>query len=164
MLACLDVDYRGDKAIVACLLFRDWQTNAVTRSFTVQVKNVAPYEPGQFYKRELPCLLAALAKVAEPLDAIIIDGNVWLDAGQPGLGAKLYDAVGAATPVVGIAKTPFKGSAFAQSVLRGESKQPLYVTAAGISDTVAASHVSSMHGDHRLPTIVKRVDRLARDS
>lgn len=164
MLACLDADYRGDKAIVACALFRDWTDQCPSRSFTVQVKDVAPYEPGQFYKRELPCLLAALAKVHEALDAVIVDGNVWLDAGRPGLGAKLYEALGRQVPVVGVAKTSFKGSSFAQHVLRGKSKRPLYVTAAGMSDQAAASHVMSMHGKHRLPTILRLVDRLARSS
>lgn len=162
MHAIIDVDYRGDKAITACLLFKDWTDSKPHRQFTVQVKGVAPYEPGAFYKRELPCLLAALDKVTEPLDCVVIDGNVWLDDGKHGLGAHLFDAI--QKPVVGIAKTAFKGSPFAQHVLRGESKNPLFVTAAGMDQAVAAQHVAVMHGDYRVPTMVKLVDRLCRRS
>lgn len=162
MKAILDVDYRGDKGIVACLLFKDWTDERPVRQFTVQVKNVAPYEPGAFYKRELPCLMAALNKVTEPLDFVLIDGNVWLDDSKPGLGAHLFDAI--QKPVIGIAKTAFNGSTFAQHVLRGQSKTPLYVTAAGVDPVVAAQHVAAMHGEHRAPTMVKLVDRLCRRS
>lgn len=162
MKAILDVDYRGDKAIVACILFKDWTDSKVVRQFTVQVKDVAPYEPGAFYKRELPCLMAALAKVTEPLDLVVIDGNVWLDDGKHGLGAHLFDAI--QKPIVGIAKTSFKGSPFAQHVLRGTSKNPLFVTAAGMDQAVAAQHVAGMDGENRIPTLVKLVDRLCRRS
>lgn len=147
---------------MACILFRDWTDSKGIRQFTVQVKDVAPYEPGAFYKRELPCLMAALAKVTEPLDCVVIDGNVWLDDGKHGLGAHLFDAI--QKPVVGIAKTSFKGSLFAQHVLRGQSKVPLFVTAAGMDPVLAARYVTSMHGDYRVPTMVKLVDRLCRRS
>ena len=160
MLAVLDVDYRGDKAIVGCVIFREWASTTVSREFTVQVLNVQPYEPGAFYKRELPCLLAALANVSESLETIIIDGNVWLDAGKPGLGAHLRNSVN--LPVVGVAKTAFKDGSFAEKVLRGVSKKPLFVTAAGIDQVTAAQRVVSMHGDHRVPTLIRRVDHLCR--
>jgi deoxyribonuclease V len=160
--AILDVDYRGDKAIAACLLFKDWADEKPHREFTIQVKGVAPYEPGAFYKRELPCLLAALAKVTETIDCVVIDGNVWLDDGKHGLGAHLFDAI--QKPVIGIAKTAFNGSTFAQHVLRGVSQKPLFVTAAGMDPTIAAQRVVAMHGEHRAPTMVKLVDRLCRRS
>lgn len=162
MKAILDVDYRGDKAITACLLFRDWTDDKPLRQFTVQVRDVAPYVPGAFYKREMPCLLAALNKVTEPLDCIVIDGYVFLDSGRPGLGAHLHDAIN--LPVVGIAKTAFKGSSFATPVLRGTSQRPLYVTTSGVHAHEAAKHVETMHGSSRIPTLVKLVDRLCRRS
>lgn len=162
MITILDVDYRGDKAIAACLIFRDWTDSRAIRQFTVQVKDIEPYVPGSFYKRELPCLLASMAKVTEPVDCVVIDGNVWLDAGHPGLGARLHDVI--QKPVVGIAKTAFKDGSFAQQVLRGVSKKPLFITAVGIDPIEAASRVSSMHGDNRVPTLVKLVDHLCRRS
>jgi deoxyribonuclease V len=49
-------------------------------------------------------------------------------------------------------------------VVRGtEAKRPLYVTAAGVGVDQAAAWVRSMHGPHRLPTLLKRVDRLCRE-
>lgn len=65
-------------------------------------------------------------------------------------------------PVVGVAKTAFKGSSFAVPVLRGSATRPLYVTAAGMDPEMAAGRVRAMHGPHRVPTLLKEVDRLSR--
>src|SRR5439155_10587314 len=116
-------------------------------------------------KREMPCLLTVLAEVAEPLESIIVDGYVWLaDEGTPGLGAHLFEALGEAVPVVGVAKTRFASARAARPVLRGDSQRPLFVTAAGIDVEAAAEHVRAMHGEFRLPTLLKRVDHLCRTS
>lgn len=162
MLAVLDVDYRGDKAIAACLIFHDWSASRPVREFTVEVNGVAPYEPGSFYKRELPCLLAALKQVTETLTAIVVDGNAWLDHHKPGLGARLHEVI--ALPVVGIAKSAFKGADFARKVYRGSSQNPLYVTAVDLDPSDAAHRVKIMHGEFRVPTLVRRVDRLCREA
>lgn len=168
----MDVDYRdGDTAAAACVLLRGWAYGEPAREWVTEVAGVAPYEPGQFYKREMPCLLAALAESAEPLTCVVVDGYVWLGSGEgdgagpkPGLGARLYEALGSSVPVVGVAKTAFHGAAeVATPVLRGaESRSPLYVTAVGMEQGEAARLVASMHGPHRLPTALKRVDRLCR--
>ncbi len=49
------------------------------------------------------------------------------------------------------------------SILRGGSARPLYVTA---TERVAelADRVRTMHGAHRIPTLLAEVDRLARQS
>jgi deoxyribonuclease V len=60
-----------------------------------------------------------------------------------------------------VAKRPFHESQ-ALPVLRRESKNPLFVTAAGIEASEAAEHVRVMHGEHRIPTLLKRADALAR--
>ncbi len=123
---------------------------------------VEPYEPGQFFRRELPCLLAVLSKLP-PVDVVVIDGYVWLGGLEnPGLGAHLYQALGRRTSVVGVAKTRFKGAETTCEVLRGKSKRPLFITAAGMSQEVAAKHVHCMHGAYRIPTLLKRVDELCR--
>ncbi len=163
MIACLDVDYRECEALAACVLASDWSVAAAAREFTTPISNVASYEPGEFFRRELPCLLAALQHVVEPLDVIVVDGYVWLDAHRrPGLGARLYEAIEGRTPVVGVAKSAFAGSDFALPVLRGDSQRPLWVTAIGIDPTVAANGLRSMHGPFRVPTLLKRVDQLCR--
>jgi deoxyribonuclease V len=119
----------------------------------------ADYAPGKFYQRELPYLLRALAGIAPEL--VIIDGNVWLADHAPGLGARLHREIH--VPVVGVAKNPFRGAP-ALAVMRGKSAKPLHVTAVGIEPELAADRVRAMHGEFRIPTLLKRADSLARGS
>jgi len=81
---------------------------------------------------------------------------------MPGLGAQLFDALHDATPIVGVAKTRSLNDTWSEPVYRGKSLSPLYVTAAGVETVKAAALVSSMHGKHRIPTLLQRVDHLAR--
>jgi deoxyribonuclease V len=162
VLACVDVDYRDTYAVAACILFRDWNDATVAESRTAVVPLVEPYVPGQFYRRELPCVLAILRAVATPIETIVIDGYVWLDAGgRPGLGARLFDELDRKVPVIGAAKSAFRGSSPIE-VRRGRSDRPLYVTSAGIPPAEAADCIRRMHGDSRVPTLLKQVDRLCR--
>jgi deoxyribonuclease V len=121
---------------------------------------VAPYEPGRFFARELPALRAVLAGLGA-LDLVVVDGYVDLDpAGRPGLGAHLHAEI--RTPVVGVAKTAFHTATHAVAVRRGGAARPLYVTAAGMPAGRAAALVAAMAGPHRLPDALRRVDALAR--
>lgn len=161
MLACVDVDYRGTEALAACVVFRAWSDAVGVAERIERVVEVAPYEPGAFYRRELPCLLSVLQTIEEPLETVVVDGYVWLGDDRPGLGAHLYEALGRRVAVIGVAKTRFAG-AEAEAVLRGGSRRPLYVSAAGV-DRIAAAHcIASMHGCYRLPTLLRRVDQLCR--
>ena len=161
MLACVDVDYRGTGAVAACVLFRAWDDAGSAAERVEAIAQVAPYQPGQFYRRELPCLLSVLATVAEPLETIVVDGYVWLSDDRPGLGAHLYEALGRRAAVIGVAKTRFAG-AEAEPVIRGGSRRPLYVSAAGLDRARAAHCIAEMHGHYRLPTLLRRVDQLCR--
>jgi len=162
MLACLDVSYRDSVACAAGVTFRDWSDATAFDEKVVRIQNVEPYQPGQFYRRELPCLLAVLQKLP-PVDTAIIDGYVWLDGeSMPGLGAHLYQALNRKVAVIGVAKTKFRGTDRVCEVIRGTSKRPLYVTAVGIQHELAAEHVRSMHGDNRLPTLLAHADYLCR--
>ena len=163
MIACLDVQYHATGATVACVTFQAWAQAQPSQEFTVAIAQVEPYESGQFYKRELPCLLAALEKLAHTPSTIVIDGYVWLgDETHAGLGAHLYAALGRSVPVIGVAKTRFAGATAAREVYRGASQTPLFVTAAGLPSDLAAQHIAAMHGAFRLPTLLKRVDQLCR--
>ncbi len=172
MIAALDVCYRPDDgpptlpaAAAACVLFHRWTDPTEADHRIVLLDHVAPYEPGAFYRRELPCLLAALGAVGTPVETVVVDGYVHLSAdGRPGLGAHLFEALGRSTPVVGVAKTTFTGSSFAEPVLRGTSAKPLYVTAAGVDLATAVRRVREMAGLHRVPDLLKRADRLCRDA
>lgn len=167
MIAAIDVAYGPRGGVAACVLFHEFADAAPSSTHLATLSDIADYEPGAFYKRELPCLLAVLAilpATATPLEAVVIDGYVWLSADRrPGLGARLFESLGGATTVVGVAKTGFAGSAFAEAVVRGSSAKPLYVTAAGVDLAVAAGWIRGMHGAHRLPTLLQRADRLCRD-
>lgn len=79
---------------------------------------------------------------------------------QPGLGARLLESEPGLRTVVGVAKTRFRDTP-ATEVLRGTSKVPLHVDEAG-QHVDAARQVAAMHGPHRIPTMLRLVDRLCR--
>ena len=166
MKICIDVDYREDHAIAAGVVFRDWADDTPFREIVERIDGVEPYVPGEFYRRELPCLRAVLARAGGPIDLVVIDGYVWLgDETHPGLGGHLYEALGRTIPVVGVAKTCFRSATLAIAVRRGEdAERPLFVTAAGIPVEEAARHVEGMHGSFRVPTLLKRVDSVCRQA
>jgi deoxyribonuclease V len=165
MIAAVDVHYAGDCGYAACLTFTDWAAREPEREYVRRQHPVLAYEPGEFWKRELPCLLTALRVLELTPQTIVIDGYVWLDgSARPGLGAHLYDALGRSVAVVGVAKTAFRGSEHAARVLRHGSRRPLFVTAVGIALEAAAAGVGEMSGAHRIPDLLKRVDQLARQA
>ncbi len=160
-LVIVDVDYRETDAVAAAVVAQSWDTGAAIETRTARITAVEPYKPGAFFERELPCILQVLALVKTDYRAIVIDGYVDLDEhGRPGLGAHLHMKINVV--VVGVAKTAFHGSSFAVPVVRGTSHKPLYITARGIEKEHAAALVLRMHGSHRLPTLIKEVDTLAR--
>lgn len=165
LIVAVDVDYRANDATVAAVAFRDWKDSRPAHVVTTTVSPIAAYEPGAFYKRELPCILKVLTKLSqettESIGCIVVDGYVSLEEGHPGLGYKLYEALDKKIPVVGVAKTLYK-NAKATQVCRGDSKNPLYITAEGLPVVDAATAISGMHGDYRLPTLLKLVDQTCR--
>jgi len=164
-IAVVDVDYAPDgaSARAACVVARHWTDARAVEERVADVGAVAPYRPGRFFERELPCILQVLALAHERPAVVVIDGYVTLDAeGAPGLGAHLHARLNGAVAVVGVAKRRFGGAAMAAPVLRGGSARPLYVTATGVDLALAARLVGEMHGAHRIPTLLARADRLAR--
>jgi len=155
------VHYLADGGARAALVgSRDRRFSVVTETRTALIGSVAPYRPGEFYRRELPPLRAVIPAGGE-VALIVVDGYVDLDPdGRPGLGAHVHAEYG--VPVVGVAKTAFAGATHAARVLRGQSARPLYVTGAGLPVAEAAAMVAQMAGRHRLPDVLKQVDRLAR--
>jgi deoxyribonuclease V len=163
MIACTDVHYTNTHAIAACILFHDWSDTHPDLTITERVQDPAPYEPGRFYRRELPALLAVLSKFTLRPEIIIIDGYVWLgDWDHPGLGAHLHRTLGGGVAVIGVAKKLFLRGPAVQTIRRGTSARPLYVSAAGMDLNEAAARVIELHGEFRVPTLLKRVDRLCR--
>jgi deoxyribonuclease V len=161
LIACLDVDYRDTGAMAAGLWFRGWSASAPVFQAVAHYQQVQEYEPGAFYRRELPCLLGVLAQGARP-DVVVVDGYVWLGNGQPGLGAHLHTVYGGV--VVGVAKTRYASATDALEVRRGNRQSPLFVSAVGMTAEKAAAHIRDMQGPYRVPTLLKLVDTLARTS
>lgn len=165
----LDVHYKEGQetdavtATVAGIRFEGIKQSRILNEYTVEVNDVAPYESGQFYKREMPCLLALINQIDEPFDAIIIDGYVFLDGvSKAGLGKYLYDNLSNKKPIIGIAKNHFYDIPEDYAVWRGISKHPLYVTSIGIEIKKAKEMISRMDGDNRMPKMVTYVDKLGR--
>jgi deoxyribonuclease V len=164
MKVCVDVDYRESVVVAACVVFRDWPdaTGALERAVRFEAKP-AEYESGEFYRREMPYVLTLLRSVEVPIDTVIVDSYVWLDGDRPGFGARLHEALEGRCAIIGVAKRPFRDATNAQALLRGTSKTPLFISAVDVALPDATRAVASMHGPHRLPTLLKRVDRLCRE-
>jgi deoxyribonuclease V len=162
MILAFDVHYKNDEATTACVCFNDWTDSVSTQDLVETTDNAAPYESGKFYKRELPCLISLVKKHNLKPETIIVDGYVWLDENQIGLGGHLFDQLDGKVPVIGVAKTKFKSHSKIKEVFRGNSQTPLFVSASGIDLDEAAKKIKNMHGNFRLPTLLKRVDQLCR--
>ncbi|NML16890.1 endonuclease V [Azohydromonas caseinilytica] len=165
MILATDVHYSAGHATAAGLLFESWAAPQALHCCISQIHEIKPYRPGHFYERELPCLLELLREHRLHPDIIVVDGYVFLDGiSRPGLGKHLFDALGGCVPVVGVAKTAFRGIGAEFQVLRGGSTKPLFVTCVGEGLESARAGVRAMHGRHRLPELLKQVDRLCRDN
>jgi deoxyribonuclease V len=165
MIFATDVYYQDNKAVAAGVMLNTWEDREAVSQLIIQVDNVTEYEPGQFYKRELPCILELLRQLRCLPAYIVVDGYVYLDdAKKPGLGKHLYDALQAKSTVIGVAKTRFKDISEGSELCRGTSQKPLYITAAGISDSEARTFITRMYGEHRIPAMLKLVDRLSRQA
>jgi deoxyribonuclease V len=163
MILAVDVDYRGDEAVAAGVVFEKWSDKESIREIVISIPEVKEYIPGRFYQRELPCIQALLKELDTGIEYIIIDGYVYLCSDDvPGLGAHLFHALEGNVTVIGVAKRPFKNTPKIAELFRGKSKRPLYVTAQGVDVAVAKRYIAKMHGKNRIPTLLKRVDQLCK--
>jgi deoxyribonuclease V len=159
MILAVDVGYPGDVAIAAGIGFDAWTDERPCDEHRIRVDGIAPYVPGEFWKREGPPLLALIAAFSRTT-TVVVDGYVDL-GDRPGLGRHLYEALHGRIPVVGVAKTAFVGARPVE-VVRGGSRVPLYVTAAGLDAAWCAEQIRAMHGAHRIPTLLAAVDRMSK--
>lgn len=165
MLLAFDSYYFNNKAKTVCLAFNDWSDEHEFAVYSELLEDVADYEPGAFYKRELPCILSLLQQIdLSEVKAIVIDGFVQLDdSGKLGLGGHLYEALDRKIPVIGVAKTNFATiEKLKKPLLRGSSERPLYITAIGIDLDEATTNIREMHGENRMPTLLKKLDGLTK--
>lgn len=164
MILAIDVYYYDDEAKVAGVLF-DWNDTQPQSTIIAQVSNVASYQPGQFYKRELPCILELLKQVdLETLSVILVDSHVYVSNEKAyGLGGHLWESLDGKLSVIGVAKRSFhETDQVTVPVVRGQSTNPLFVSAIGMDKEAAARLVEGMHGPYRMPDILKTLDQLSR--
>lgn len=161
MILAVDVQYNSSEAHVGAVLFEAWDSEYY-RSFSTHCSDIQEYESGEFYKRELPCLLKLIVPLLEKekIDTIVVDGYVDLGEHVPGLGRHLFYALDEKVEVVGVAKTVYRGAPCLE-VVRGTSEKPLLVSSTG-NVYKAVDAVKSMAGSYRFPTQLMRADHVAR--
>lgn len=162
MYLATDVFYGEEYARTAAVLFAQWTDVEATHAWTEAFDEFEEYTPGEFYRRELPCILPLIARAFEFIDlkAILVDGYVDLGEGRPGLGRHLHRALHERVEVIGVAKNEFVGAPGA-IVTRAGSTRPLFVTSTGDAER-AGECIASMAGEFRFPDLLRRVDRLSR--
>jgi len=166
MILALDTYYYQNKAKTVALEFSNWMDNIETKCYFEILENVEEYKSGEFYKRELPCILSLIDKYdLKNYEAIIIDGFVYLDDnGKLGLGGYLYEKLNKKTPIIGVAKTDFISLINnKQILLRGQSKNPLFITSIGINLNEATEKIKTMSGEYRIPSLLKKLDTITKE-
>lgn len=166
MILTIDVHYKATYAKTVLLFFENWQSETPSNVVTHITKDVMEYEPGSFYKRELPCIMNALQTVSlDKVEIIIIDGHIYVDnEGKYGLGGHLYEALDKKFPIIGMAKTSFQSNTeTVVEILRGSSKNPLFVSAIGLDKELAAQNIKYMFGAYRLPYLLKLMDQITKE-
>ena len=169
MLLAIDVHYKATIAKTVAIEFDHWQADTCSRIIELElpINEVGEYVPGEFYKRELPCIQKILSKVnMKDLEVIIVDGYVRLNqAGKKGLGAYLYEAIHKTIPVIGLAKRNFNQADDQRiPILRGKSQNPLFVTSIGIDVQQAAQHIQNMKGNYRMPDLFRLLDQKTKEN
>ena len=161
MIAAFDVHYLEHGCAAAAVLFSDYSDAMPAATYTQLLPAAADYIPGEFFRRELPCILNLLTHITQAVDVMIVDGYVML-GNKPGLGMYLFKSLDCRIPVIGVAKSRFAGSTGIE-IYRGGSVHPLYITSVGIDGEEASEKIMTMHGAHRIPTLLKQVDFFARE-
>jgi len=164
VILAIDIYYHDKGATCVCVLF-EWEDSEPSKVIRAYLDEVEEYVPGEFYKRELPCVLAVVYQVKQyKVDCIVLDSHVQLGEGQKGLGEYVYAAMDEVYPVIGVAKKGFYNNAeYVREIRRGNSESPLYVSAIGCDLDDAAACIQNMQGEYRNPNILKEVDRIGRD-
>lgn len=166
MILAFDTYYYDNKAKTVCVQFDGWEAATPQAVFTEIKTGIADYEPGAFYKRELPCIVSLLQQIPPgEIAAVIIDGFVVLnDEGLKGLGGYVYELLEGKVPVIGVAKSNFASLVHhKRELLRGDSSRPLFITAMGMDVDVATECIRKMYGNYRIPELLKKLDTITRE-
>jgi len=165
MIYAFDTHYRENKANTVCIGFEKWEDKTFLWSKSLRTDIKSDYISGAFYKRELPCIIELLGQIdLKTDDIIVIDGFVFLDDQmKPGLGAHLYHEIGETNPIVGVGKSNFATlNKLKRPILRGESQNPLFITAIGLDLDDVANKVKNMFGEYRMPYLLSQLDQMTK--
>ena len=177
MIVAFDIYYYNGYSYTVGGVFESWADSDVCYYVTNKRNCIdAEYESGELYKRELSCIMQCLSMIdLKNIDAIIVDGYVWLSEDgkglTKGLGARLADAIAEKydvndISVVGIAKNPYHIKIpNCIEIKHGlDSNKPLYVTCSNPEFAEYYSVLAErMNGDYRIPTILKLIDAKTRE-
>ena len=166
MILAFDTYYFDNKAKTVALGFSNWSDSIEKDNYSEILENIEEYKSGEFYKRELPCILSLISKIdIKKIEIIIIDGYVFVDDNSKlGLGGFLYEKLNKKIPIIGVAKTDFISlNKNKISLLRGKSKNPLFISSIGINLNEATEKIKQMSGEFRIPTLLKKLDTLTKE-
>lgn len=167
MIIAIDVKYSEEtRTAKAVGILFNWLDNKPKRIISKTINDIEDYISGQFYKRELPCIKVIMKEVKlNEIEAIIVDGHIFIDNYKNyGLGGYVYKEYNEQIPVIGVAKSFFKGNEkTVKRIYRGGSKVPLFISSIGIGLEKAAEKITNMQGQFRMPTLLKEVDRLSKE-
>ena len=165
MILAIDVHYRETYAKAVGVLF-EWKDSKPQQTIIEYINDIEDYIPGEFYKRELPCLLKIIEQVEiNTLEAIIIDGYIYVDNEYGlGLGGHLYQNLNQKLSIIGVAKTSFfTNKETVIPIIRGNSKNSLFISSIGYPLQDAAKNILDMQGEYRIPSVLKELDQITKD-
>jgi deoxyribonuclease V len=163
LAVCVHRDSAG--AIAAAVAFDDWGAPEADKTYTCRIAAVEKAVRGELDLSDLPCLLQLLRQHALAPELILIDGLVHLDADEtPALGRHLHHALDGRTAVIGVSKAAVPGLPAQFEVVREAEARPLTITCIGIDLGAAKARLRAMHGQRRVPTLLKLVARIAKNA
>lgn len=161
MILALDVHYKDDGSAKSVGILINWNDDQPKEILIEYINETDEYIPGEFYKRELPCLLKIIERVnLADLKGIVIDGYIYINNEKGfGLGGHLWQTLNKQIPIIGVAKNFYHSNAkTVQQICRGESKKPLYISSVGIDLELASNLIEQMTGEFRIPDLLKQLD------
>ena len=166
MILAIDVYYFEDKAKTVGVLF-EWDDAEPREIITSYSNTIDEYIPGEFYRRELPCIEKLIKKInLNAIELIIIDGHVYVDNNfNYGLGGYVWESLNKTKPIIGVAKNSFYSNKETTiELFRGKSKKALFISSIGIENTVATHYILNMKGEFRIPSILKKLDQITKEN
>lgn len=164
MKLAIDVAYKEDVAFIAGVLFKEWSDEVPESVVYTVLEGIPEYEPGNFSKTELPCILYLIEQYDLKPECIVVDAAVFLTKEKkPGMGYHLYENLNKEIPVIGVAKSKFLDHDPKTEVFRRGAKSPIMVTSIGIEQEKAHEIVHEMGGRFKMPELLKRVDAECRE-